>query len=138
MNILQPLLSSSLKDNTSLKLGVLTGVLKVGGESLFSAFNNLKVYDVMSKDYDEYFGFTENETKDLLEYYGLELNSKVSNYYNGYIMGNTRIYNPWSILNYSSEKELKEYWMNTSSNKLIKNLLKGLINSNLIEDLLRV
>ena len=89
MELIQPLLSSSLKGNDSLKMGILTGVLRVGGQSLFSSFNNLDVYDVMSNNYSEYFGFTLEETKEMLEYYNLELTKEVKDYYDGYIFGKT-------------------------------------------------
>lgn len=121
--------SSTLKGNESLKLGILTGVLRVSKESLFSDLNNLKVYDIMTEGYNEYFGFTEKETQELLSYYNLELTDDVKKYYNGYNMNNLSIYNPWSIINYASDKELKPYWINTASNSLIKELL-----SNISED----
>lgn len=126
MELFRPILSSSLKGNDSLKMGVLTGVLRVAKESLFSTFNNPKIYDVMSKGYGEYFGFTKNETKELLEYYGLELTDKVSEMYDGYNIDSTKIYNPWSILNYAESGVLKPYWINTGSNKLLKDLLINL------------
>lgn len=137
MDLIQPFLSSSLKGNDSLQMGILTGVLRVGGQSLFSSFNNVKVYDVMSTLYDEYFGFIKEETKELLEYYGLELSSEVSDYYDGYQFGNTHIYNPWSILNYAMDKELAPYWLSTGSNKLIKKLLSNLDNKEVIEKLMQ-
>jgi hypothetical protein len=136
MNLIGSLLSSALKDNTSLKLGVLTGVLRVGGASLFSSFNNLKIYDVMSENYNEYFGFTESETDELLEYYGLDLTDEVKDYYDGYNFSGLHIYNPWSILNYASDKKLEPYWISTGSNKLIKELLSKIDNKEEIERLL--
>ena len=136
MNLIGPILSSALKDNTSLKLGVLTGVLRVGGASLFSSFNNLKIYDVMSENYNEYFGFTESETDELLEYYGLDLTDEVKDYYDGYNFSGLHIYNPWSILNYASDKKLEPYWISTGSNKLIKELLSKIDNKEEIERLL--
>lgn len=137
MDLLQPLLSSSLKGNDSLQMGVLTGVLRIGGQSLFSKFNNPKIYDVMSEHYNEYFGFTLRETKEVLEYYGLELTSEVKSYYDGYVFGDENICNPWSILNYCADKKLEPYWVSTGSNKLIKKLLKELINEEIIEDLIK-
>lgn len=136
MNLIQPILSSTLKDNTSLKLGIVTGVLRIGGESLFSSFNNPKVYDIMSEQYNEYFGFTKEETKELLHSYGLELTEEVDDYYDGYKMGSIHIYNPWSILNYAQEKELKPYWLNTGSNKLLKELYSEVRRKENIEKLL--
>jgi len=133
MELFRPILSSSLKGNDSLKMGVLTGVLRVAKESLFSTFNNPKIYDVMSKGYGEYFGFTKNETKELLEYYGLELTDKVSEMYDGYNIDSTKIYNPWSILNYAESGVLKPYWINTGSNKLLKDLLINLNEDEIIK-----
>jgi len=137
MELIQPLLSSSLKGNDSLKMGILTGVLRVGGQSLFSSFNNLDVYDVMSNNYSEYFGFTLDETKEILEYYGLELTKEVKNYYDGYLFGTKHVCNPWSILNYCNRKELETYWVSTGSNKLIKKLLSEASNKEPIEKLLQ-
>ena len=119
MDLIRGVFSSSLKDNLYLDFGVVTGVLRVSGESLFSTFNNPKVYSIMSESYNEYFGFTEKETKELLEYYGLSLNEEVKNMYDGYIFGGSHIYNPWSIINYAEDKKLIPYWLNTSSNELI-------------------
>lgn len=130
MSIIRKIFSSSLKGNSSLKMGVVTGVLRIGGENLFSDFNNPQIFDMMSTEYNEYFGFTEKETKELLEYYGLELTSDVKDYYNGYSIGGISIYNPWSILNYAYNKRLIPYWLNTSSNLLIK---KGLEKLNEME-----
>ncbi len=123
IDFMRSLLSSTLKTNNSLKLGVLTGVLKVSKESIFSDLNNLKVYSIMDNSYEEYFGFTESETKELLEYYGLSLTHEVKDMYNGYDFGGKAIYNPWSILNYAERKKLDTYWLNTSGNDLIKDLL---------------
>ena len=137
MDLIQPILSSSLKGNESLKMGILTGVLRVGGQSLFSSFNNLKVYDVMSNNYSEYFGFTLEETKEILKYYNLELTKEVKDYYDGYVFGNIHVCNPWSILNYCNRKELEPYWLSTGSNKLIKKLLSEVSIKEPIEKLLQ-
>ncbi|MCI8330882.1 MAG: AAA family ATPase [Bacilli bacterium] len=137
MDLIQPILSSSLKGNESLKMGILTGVLRVGGQSLFSSFNNLKVYDVMSNNYSEYFGFTLEETKEILKYYNLELTKEVKDYYDGYVFGNVHVCNPWSILNYCSDKILEPYWLSTGSNKLIKKLLSEVSIKEPIEKLLQ-
>ncbi len=137
MSLIQPVLSSALKDNNSLKMGVLTGVLRIGGASLFSSFNNLKVYDVMSENYNEYFGFTESETKELISSYGLELTSDVKNYYDGYNFSGISIYNPWSILNYANRRVLEPYWLSTGSNKLIKDLLSKVEDKTVIENLIK-
>ena len=119
MKLIRPVFSSTFKDNINLDFGVITGVLRVSGESLFSTFNNPKVYSILNENYNETFGFTEKETKELLEYYGLELNDDVKKMYDGYKFGGIEIYNPWSILNYAEEKELSPFWLNTSRNSLI-------------------
>ena len=119
IDLIRGAFSSSLKDNEYLDFGVITGVLRVSVESLFSTFNNPDVYSIMDNRYNEYFGFTENETKQLLEYYGLELNDDVKNMYDGYKFGGVEIYNPWSILKYADRHVLEPYWLNTSSNELI-------------------
>ena len=124
MDLIRGVFSSSLKDNENLDFGVVAGVLRVSGESLFSTFNNPKVYSIMNKNYNEYFGFTEKETKELLEYYGLELNEDVKNMYDGYIFGGVEIYNPWSIIKYADRRVLQPYWLNTSSNELITRCIR--------------
>ena len=124
MNLIRPVFSSSLKDNVNLDFGVVTGVLRVSGESLFSTFNNADIYSIMDNRYNEYFGFTEKETKELLEYYGLELNEDVKNMYDGYIFGGVEIYNPWSIIKYADRRVLQPYWLNTSSNELITRCIR--------------
>ena len=97
INLVRGVFSSSLKGNDYMDFGVVTGILRVSGESLFSTFNNPKVYSILNESYNETFGFTESETKELLEYYGLELNRDVKNMYDGYVFGGVEIYNPWSI-----------------------------------------
>ena len=117
---------AGLKDNTDIYKGVLTGILRVSKESIFSDMNNLGVYTVISNKFSTKFGLTESEVEKLLRDYQVENNlSKVRNWYNGYIFGNEVIYNPWSILNYISNIEdgYKAYWANTSSNQIIKELI---------------
>ncbi len=133
VSLIKNVFSSCLKGNDSLKFGVLTGVLRVSKESIFSDLNNLKVYDMMSPNYLEAFGFTEKETKELLKYYGLELTSEVKDFYDGYNMNGISIYNPWSILNYADEKSLNSYWINTSGNDLIIKLLSEASKENKID-----
>ncbi len=123
IELIRSVLSSSLKGNDSLKMGVMTGILRVSKESIFSDLNNPKIYDMMSPSYNEAFGFTESETKELLKYYGLELTSDVKAMYDGYNFMGTFIYNPWSVLNYAEDHILQPYWMNTSGNVLIKKML---------------
>ncbi len=121
---LATLLRSSLKNSNDLKYAMLTGIQRVAKENIFSDLNNLDVYTVKDNNYSEYFGFTIEETKELLEYYQLELDDQVKEMYDGYRMGNTEIYNPWSILNYIKRKELIPYWVNTSANTMIKQAIK--------------
>ena len=123
VNLLYSMLDSSLKGNDSLQMGVMTGVLKVQNADIFGGLNNLDMCDLMTKNYNDAFGFTEEETKELLEYYGLELTNEVKAMYGGYNFSGASIYNPWSILNYASKKVLESYWMNTSGNVLIKKML---------------
>ncbi len=133
VNLISSVFSACLKTNNSLKMGILTGVLRVSKESIFSDLNNLDVVDMMTLDYSESFGFTESETKELLEYYGLELTSDVKDFYDGYNMNGISIYNPWSILNYAKKKSLKSYWVNTSGNDLIIKLLSETNEENKID-----
>lgn len=121
---LATLLRSSLKNSDDLKYAMLTGIQRVAKENTFSDLNNLVVCDVTDQRYASYFGFTNNETQELLEYYGLELNDEVKKMYDGYHIGNQDIYNPWSLLNYADTQKLISFWVNTSANSMIKNALK--------------
>ncbi|SHH37850.1 AAA family ATPase [Tepidibacter thalassicus] len=119
-------LSAVLKDNEYLQKGVLTGILRVAKESIFSGLNNLKVCTILKNHYSDKFGFLENEVKEILKYYNIESEmDEVRKWYNGYIFGKNVIYNPWSILNYvdNYEKGYRPYWVNTSSNDLVKIIL---------------
>ena len=126
---------SVLKTNSSLKMGVLTGAIRVAQAGIFSDLNNLKVNTILNEAYDEYFGLSQEEVENTLRYYNLEYQiEKVKSWYDGYRFGNAEIYNPWSILNYVDSKELKPYWINTSGNILIKELLlcsDGIVFENL-------
>ena len=101
---LSGLLHNSLKTSNSLKYAFITGIQRVAKENIFSDLNNLVVCDVTDQRYASYFGFDNDETRELLEYYGLELNNKVKEMYDGYHIGNGDIYNPWSLLNYVDTK----------------------------------
>lgn len=125
-NFFSNLYGSVLKDNTSLQVGIITGIVRVIKAGIFSDLNNLSEHSILNKEYDEYFGFLEKEVKNALKYY--EVDSKldeVHSWYNGYRFGDTKVYNPWSILKFLSEKEFKGYWIDTSENYLIKSILKG-------------
>jgi hypothetical protein len=112
-------LSACLKDNSSLFKGVITGILRVSRESMFSELNHISVYSMIDKPYNTAFGFTENEVRTIVAPEKLD---EVRAWYNGYIFGGEVIYNPWSILNYSREELLKPYWVNTGSTNLIEKL----------------
>ena len=116
-----------LKTNQYLKMGVLTGIVRVAQAGIFSDLNNLMVHTVLNKDeYSECFGLNENEVEKTLHDYNIEYKTEdVKSWYNGYKFGNVNVYNPWSILNYIYYKELKAYWVNTSSNVVIKEMLKN-------------
>ena len=122
VDFIKALFNNALKTNENIEFAIMTGVLRVSKESIFSDLNNVKIYSTVNTAYDEYFGFTEEETKKLLEYYNLELTPEVKQMYNGYIFGNQQIYNPWSIINYASDKTLLPYWINTSGNELLQQI----------------
>ena len=122
---LSSLLHNALKASTSLQHAMLTGIQRVAKENIFSDLNNLVVCTVKDQEYAQYFGFTEAETKAVLEYYGLKLDEEVKAMYNGYRFGDEEIYNPWSVLNYASRRALEPYWVNTSSNKMIRKAMEG-------------
>lgn len=103
---------------------MLSGIQRVAEENIFSDLNNLVVCDVVDSRYSHYFGFDPDEVKGLLKNRGLELNAEVKNIYDGYRMGSVEIYNPWSILNYIDTKKLIPFWVNTSSNTMIKSAIK--------------
>ena len=122
---LSSILHNALKTSTSLQYAMMTGIQRVAKENIFSDLNNLVVCTVKDPEYAQYFGFTEEETKEALEYYDMSLNSEVKSMYNGYHFGNNEIYNPWSVLNYASRKVLEPYWINTSSNEMIKKAMES-------------
>ena len=110
-----------LKDNEYLEMGVMTGILRVAKENIFSGLNNVKVHSILNERFTEYFGVLENEVETALQDFGLEYDlSDVQKWYNGYLFGETKVYNPWSIINFLDEKKLGAYWVNTSENSLIK------------------
>jgi len=122
---LSSLFHNALKTSTSLHYAMMTGIQRVAKENIFSDLNNLVVCTVKDPEYSQYFGFTEEETKQTLEYYDLSLNDEVKSMYDGYHFGEHDIYNPWSILNYASRKVLEPYWVNTSSNIMIKKAISS-------------
>ena len=122
------LLSGAFKDNSSLYKGIITGILRVSKESIFSGLNNLSVHSILDNQFSDKFGFTEPEVKQILSDFSVKTDYKeIKKWYNGYKFGNTEaIYNPWSILNYAAAPQdgFKTFWTNTSSNDLIKNEIK--------------
>jgi hypothetical protein len=119
-------LSGALKDNNYLEKAVLTGILRISKESIFSGLNNLEVSSILKKSYSRCFGFIDSEVENMLKEYEIDVDmEEVRSWYNGYIFGEEIIYNPWSILNYvkNSEDGFKAYWVNTSGNDLVKKLL---------------
>ena len=125
-NFFSSFYSSALKDNNILQVGVITGIVRVIKAGIFSDLNNLSEHSILNKEYDEYFGFLEEEVKNALKYYAIDSKlDEVHSWYNGYKFGDTKVYNPWSILKFLSQKEFKSYWIDTSDNYLIKDILKS-------------
>lgn len=127
-NFIRIFLSGGLKDNPDLEFSVLTGILKVAKESIFSGLNNLEVCSILSDFYDDKFGLLENEVEQVLCDYAL--NGKeielIKSWYNGYSIGSRTIYNPWSIINFVKSKgKLQPYWINTSDNLIIQELIQN-------------
>ena len=123
VGFIKNLFGNALKTNDNIKFAVMTGVLRVSKESIFSDLNNVKVYSIMDSHYDEYFGFSEKETRTMLNEFNMELTPEVKNMYDGYLYGNQEIYNPWSIINYVSDKRLLPFWVNTGGNELIRKII---------------
>ena len=131
VNLIRSLLGNALKTNSSLYFAVLTGCLRISKESIFTGLNNLKVHTISDVRYDEYFGFTNSDVDELLEFYGLSsYKNVIRDWYDGYCFGNTDVYCPWNVINYCDElraapdAEPENYWANTSGNELILRLLK--------------
>ena len=124
INFFQIFYSSALKTNDSLKYGILTGITRIIKEGIFSGLNNLKVDTILNKKYSEYFGLLESEVIKMLDYFEMKYKiEEVKEWYNGYIFGDKRVYNPWSIINYVDNGEIKAYWANVSGNTLLENML---------------
>jgi hypothetical protein len=120
VNFFSGFYGQALKGQEYLHQAMLTGIQRVVKESIFSQLNNVTVYTVVDELYSDYFGLNEGETKELLEYYDLKLDECVKQKYDGYLFCNNEIYNPWSILNYAKKKCLENYWINTSTNYLVR------------------
>ena len=127
--------SSVLKDNPYLQMGVMTGIIRVIKAGIFSDLNNLNTYTILSDFYLNCYGLTEEEVKKSLIDYNLEYEmGDVKDWYDGYRFGKTEVYNPWSILNFLHAKELRAYWVDTSGNDLINDVLK-IVRKDIIRDL---
>ena len=126
IDFMRGLMINALKTNESLKFGVVTGVMQIAKESIFSGLNNLYVNNIFDRDFDECYGFTEDEVKEMLSYYRHpEKFDECKEWYDGYVFGNAEVYNPWSVINYvNSGFEPKRYWAGTSGNDVIKTLLQ--------------
>ena len=126
INFYKIFLGEALKTNQYLKMGVLTGIIRVIRTGIFSDLNNLKVYSILEKKYSDFFGFTEEEVKEALQFFDIEEELvNVKYWYDGYKFGDSELYNPWSIINFLDGRELKSYWVGTSENFLIKNILEN-------------
>lgn len=128
--LIRNLFENALKTNSSLKFAVLTGCLRIAKESIFTGLNNFKVYSITDKSFDETFGFTDAEVKELLRYYGQEkYYETVKEWYDGYRFGNVDVYCPWDVINFCSDHladpglEPKNYWVNTSGNSVISHFI---------------
>ena len=145
VSLIRNLLGNALKTNDSLYFAVLTGCLRISKESVFTGLNNLKVHTISDVRYDEYFGFTDADVDELLDFYGLSVyKDTIRDWYDGYRFGDTDVYCPWDVINYCDEllaapkTPPKNYWANTSGNDLIRRMLKNanLTTKNEVEELL--
>lgn len=130
VDFIRSLFESALKTNDCLQFAVITGCLRISKESIFTGLNHLKIISVLNQQYSEHFGFTEPEVLQLMTYYGLESRfSIMKEWYDGYTFGNTEVYNPWSVINYLCDLYAdinafpRPYWINTSSNDIIKEMI---------------
>lgn len=130
VGFIRSLFECAFKTNSSLEFAVVTGCLRISKESIFTGLNNLEVISILDWNYDEYFGFTEDEVLRLCRDYGLEQKyGLIKEWYNGYLFGKTNVYNPWSVIRYvkaliSHEDEFpRSYWANTSSNTVVRKLI---------------
>ena len=120
INFFRNFFSTALKTNPYLKIAVLTGIVQVAKEGIFSGLNNVITYNILEKGFETFFGLSEEEVEEALKYFEMEYQiEEVKKWYDGYKFGGKEIYNPWSILNYLRTKELRAYWVNTSDNALI-------------------
>lgn len=125
INFMRNFFSGAFKDNRYLSFGFLTGILRIAQESIFSGLNNLSVDSIMDQEYDQFFCFTENEVDDLLSYYNVSSSKQeLKDWYDGYLFGNTEIYNPWAVINYVARGCVPQaYWANTGKNEILAEVL---------------
>ena len=125
VNFMRSFFSGGLKDNPHLAFGFLTGILRVAKESIFSDMNNLKINSILDKSYSEYFGFTKEEVKEMLRYYGKEEKyQEICDWYDGYRFGDAEIFNPWSVINYIADNCFpKAFWQSTGNNEIIGEII---------------
>lgn len=135
LDLYHSLYSTVLKSNMHLQFSVMTGILRIAKEGIFSGLNNLQVYNIFEKNFSEYYGLTEEEVLEGLKYYNLEYEiNDVKDWYDGYQFGKIEVYNPWSIINFLDNGKLKPYWQGTAGNETINELLdRG--NRELFDDL---
>lgn len=131
IGLIRSLLSRALKSNGSLYLAVLTGCLRIAKESIFTGLNNLRVLSIADVEYDEYFGFTDAEVRDMLHYYSLDDKyGLIKSWYDGYRFGNADVYCPWDVINYCAKLRAdpdalpRPFWVNTSGNEIIRTFLR--------------
>ncbi len=136
ISLIRSLLGEALKTNSSLKLAVLTGCLRISKESIFTGLNNLKVLTIADERFDEYFGFTDKEVKDLLEYYDVtDHYEDIKRWYDGYQFGNVEVYCPWDVLNHCDRircephVQPENYWITTSSNDAVRRFIQESANA---------
>ena len=123
----------ALKTNPYLRMGIMTGIIRVIKAGIFSDLNNLKVYSILEKEYSDFYGFTQEEVEKALKNFNIEYElPEVKAWYDGYRFGNSDVYNPWSILNFIQSEELRPYWIETSGNFLINDILKN-VSTEIIE-----
>ena len=126
INFFRNFLSLALKTNSYLKMGVLTGIVQVAKEGIFSGLNNVRTYNILGDKFETFFGLSEEEVEEALKYFEMTYEiEEVKRWYDGYKFGNSEVYNPWSIINYLADRGLQTYWVNTSDNALIYDNLKN-------------
>lgn len=135
LSLIRSIFEQAVKTNDSLYFAVFTGCLRVAKESIFTGLNNPKIFSITTVHFDEYFGFTDNEVREMLAYYGLEERYEaVKNWYDGYLFGNVEVYCPWDVICYCDEsagdmeREPKNYWSNTSGNDAVRHFIERMGN----------